>query len=50
MLVSVINIDEVLEGTLDQENGLDENDWYFLHYQCQVLYQVITCTQERVLG
>ena len=30
-----MNIVEVLEQALDQEN-----DWYFLQYQCQVFHQV----------
>ena len=32
-----MNIAEVLEQALGLENDLDENGWYFLHYQCQVL-------------
>ena len=32
--MSVMNIAQVLEQA---RNDLDENDWYFLHYQCQVL-------------
>ena len=36
-----MNIAKVLEQALGQENDLDENDRYFLHYQCQVLYQVL---------
>ena len=36
-----MNIAEVREQALAQENDLDENDWYFPHYQCQVLYQVL---------
>ena len=32
MYASLINISEVLEQAHDQENDLDENDWYFLHY------------------
>ena len=31
-----MNIAKVLEQALGQENDLVENDWYFLHYQCQV--------------
>ena len=37
MYALIMNIVEVLEQALDQENDLDENDWYFLHYQHQVL-------------
>ena len=29
---------------LGQENDLDENDWYFLYDQCQVLYQALVLT------
>ena len=36
-----MNIAEVLEQALDQENDLDENDWYSLDYQCQVFYLVL---------
>ena len=36
-----MNIAQVFEQTLGQENDLDENDWHFLHYQYEVLYQVL---------
>ena len=36
-----MNIAEVLEQALDQKNDFAENDWYCLHYQCQVPYQVL---------
>ena len=35
-----MNIAEALEQALGQEKDLNKNDWYFLHYQYQVLYQV----------
>ena len=37
----MMNIAEVLEQALAQESDLDKDDWHFLHYQCQVLYQVL---------
>ena len=36
-----MNIAQVFEQELGQENDLDKNDWYFLHYQYQVLYQIL---------
>ena len=36
-----MNIAQVLERIFDQENDLNENDWYLLYYQYQVLYQVL---------
>ena len=37
----MMNIAEVLEQVHGQENDMDKNNWYFLHYQCQVLYQAL---------
>ena len=42
-----MNIAGVLEQALGQENDLNENDWYFLHYQCQVFYQVLVLKNMR---
>ena len=37
----MMNIAKVLEQALGQESDMDENDWYLLRCQCQVLYQVL---------
>ena len=40
MWASVMSIAEVHEQVLGEENDLDENDWCFLHCQCQVRHQI----------